>query len=390
MKNLFLLPIFMLTGVPTWAQPSSAPLLQEIRSADQKIDASQTRWQVIEIRKPIGQINVEEVIAKNAAQARQHGATKEVITQQSTSLRQTIAELKAGTEQTSILSCTRQGSMTWCEVANALPVPIGTSSSGELKSYNINYYDGKNAISVDRSVLQPNETAKDAFWLGSLNRKQQYAMPNVGIQNLPSLVGVPLFSDEDLPKFQITGETKDSAILSKTVDEPSPRIISIALSKNTWRPLVEESINRANNKVIWRRSWVECKQYSGGIWFPNEVKLEFFRSNGEVSSSRYYKLLSAKFNGDANTSQLNKPFPVGAIINDYRFAPRPGARYKIRKGGIPSDATVLDLVERREKNDVAGKRQQQLTTVRNIALPIGALLLVGGFFWWRRSRQTAT
>ncbi len=386
--SIFSCLVLLLLIYPVKAQSSLKSYLSKIQSAEEQIKQSRTKWKKTSVRQPGQKIDVEEFVAKHEAVLRKSGATEKYIREIARADRETAAEFMAGSQQATIFTCAHQENATWCEIASAPPVAIGASSS-EPVSYNINYYDGKTSIVVDRAVLEPKQTAKDAFWMGSLKRNGDDVMRNVGIKNLSFLVGDP-WSDKNLSGFRIVKESNDSVTLEKFDQEPIPVIKRLTFSKAHWRPILEETINSYTNKPLHRTRFMDYQFYKEGVWFPNKVISESFRGSGKAGSSESYELISAAFNSAADVSILQKPLPVGAIINDYRFDPRPGARYKIRKGGIPGDATVFKLVEEREANDVAENRQQQLSTARNFVLPLGALLMVGGFLWLRRSRANAT
>ncbi len=385
---VLLLGICLISAQQASAQQDLKDYYDELTNTSQNINASQTQWKKHLVEQPSPSLDVEKMVARGQAAAKQRGASDADISQIGEVNRQIGEQSKAGTEQTTLFSCVHQGSTTWCEIAGSLSVPLN-SPPGKLESYRINYDDGQNIISVDRAVLKPGQMAKDVLWVGTLNRQGKYVMADVGKENLPFLVGTPYFGEE-LPRFRLVKQNSETVTVEMPLDKPSPRVLRVVVSKVAWRPVSEEMINQFNQKAIWSRSWEQYQQYSGNVWFPTQVVTKRFRSTGALYSTETYELLEAKFNDSADTSILKKPFPVGARISDYRFHPKPEANYKIRKGGIPGDATVLKLVEKREANAAAAKRQQQLSTARNIALPTGALLLVGGLIWWRRSRQTST
>lgn len=377
---------FLLTTIlPAAAQENMSSYLSKINENSKRIESSRTKWKESSIRQPEASLYVEKIIAKSEDNLRLKGASEERIKKVEKAAREEISSLMSGSEQTTLLTCVLHRETFLCEVISSPPVPIG-SPSANLDSYAINYYNGKDSIAVNREILKANQSAKNALWLGNFMRGGQEIMPNVGLKNLSFLTGASKF-EEISSGFKFFNESNEFLVLEKTKKEPVPGKIRITFSKKIWRPVLEEFINSANNKIIYSIESTGYRSYVDGVSFPSKVVTKSFRGNGALGSKETYELVSAEFNALADVSCLQKPLPIGAIINDYRFAPRPGARYKIRKGGIPSDATVLKLVEEREANDLSGKRQQQVSTARNIALPIGTLLMVGGLVWFRRSRR---
>lgn len=351
------------------------------------VKSSQSDWKLVYTRQPVSHLDVEEIVAKHKKLLRDKGETEDYISQIERADRETVASFKIASEQTTYISCVYSSGIYWCKVASAFPVAVG-SVPGELKTQIINYYNEnlQENIVVDRSASQPQLPNKSAFWLGYLKRDQGQIMPNVGAGNISFLfTAKPSEEIESLSKFDLAQDLPQQFVLEDK-DQKGGIAKRITFSKSSWKPILEEKINLRDGKPIQRIEFTQYHIYDGGIWMPMKVMKSSFNGKGAVGSTWVYELLNVKFNSSADVSNIQMPLPVGAIINDYRFAPRPGARYKIRKGGIPGDKTVLDLVEKREANDVQLKRRMQLTTARNIALPIGALLLIGGLIWWRRSR----
>ncbi len=126
----------------------------------------------------------------------------------------------------------------------------------------------------------------------------------------------------------------------------------------------------------------------GSDFTSDEVAQKIVVQLGANGAREEYNIQSVNFGPSADLSALNNPVPPKTKLEDYRWAPRPGVQYQVRQK-LPPDPTILKLVEQRERNDAAAEQQAKLTTTRNIALPLGALLLVGGIIWWRRSRQTS-
>ncbi len=371
------------------AQQTNSTVWQNIKRSDQSLWASHVKWNVTSIKPGDLKVDVTKYVAETEALARQQGKSDEEVKSLANWARSYAPKLKSGSTQYGTIEFLYDSQATLADVSWG---PVNGAKEDKALGRSFDFYDGSNVVTIKGA-------GADIPKMGVLRRDGLPGLrSSAGNFALPQLlIGYPLsgiFSPEDT---KISQEKPDVVLLEKTLKSPrdtTPRasggleglVVRATISKSHWRILNIDFWSPYSKRTMFSLSASGYKQYASGVWFPSEV---ISRTIPQPQSKEIYQLESAVFNDEVDTSPLKRPLPIGASMNDFRFSPRPGVSYVIRKGGVPGDATILKMVEEREKSRKSGERQQQLTTVRNIALPIGALLLVGGLIWWRRSRQTS-
>jgi len=385
------------------AQTPTEAMWANLHQADARISASQVRWKETYTQQPQPGLDIEKLLAGAQAQWRQQGVDPSNFKQLIEVHRQVYERDRAGWQKSNLLVLTRQGKMTRAEVSSSGSVRIGAAASALSASPgHIEFYNGQDAVNVSSPAQAPGPASAHPVLIGSLRRNSGDVLPHVGIGNLPFLSGSPLFSDYS-PANSTLREAGGNIVLEKHAREnwgaPVPVVLRWTISRQTWRPmLMEQRIDTAANaNPILRVRFSEYRRCPGAVLFPGKVVKEEWGGRPEAAGqqaplSSEYQLLEGKFNEFVDTLPLRRPFPQGTVIDDYRFAPRMNAMYKVVKG-IPDDDEVLKLVEQREAADAGGGKVSRADGSRGYdlkqaaSLPLGLLLLVAGFLLLKGPRR---
>ena len=389
-KSLFPLCAVMLVGssAAKAQQQTESQVWRNIALADKALQSSHIKWEITVVTPGSTKVDVAKYVAETEALARQQGKSEEQVKSLSEWARNYAPQMKAGFTQHGDGEFLYNSKST---LANVGWGPVDGSKEAKPLGRSIDFYDGLNVITLKGTgdgVPKMGVLRRDGL-PGLRSSANLFARPQL-------LIGHPVREIFNPSDTNIVDNKADTVTLEKTLKSPqdaTPRagggleglVVRATISKSHWRLMSIDFWSPFSKRTMFRLSASGYQRSPLGVWFPSEVTSV---SIPEPQSSEIYRLKSASFNAQVDTRPLDRPLPIGASMNDFRFSPRPGVSYVIRKGGVPGDATILKMVEEREQAEQSNVRHAQLTTVRNIALPIGALLLVGGLVWWCRSRQT--
>jgi hypothetical protein len=400
---LQLVAVNLVFGVMAVAQPSpsaSSTLWPEVANFRPRPHAGHVVWNGSLTLQPqaTNDQRIEELAALAGEKARQNGNPESLVTQIVANTRINLRNDRSGWTQHSTLSFTWNNSKVLADCARVIGGVLdgkSTSPAGTLSQRFIEFYDGRNFLTFSGvGTDYPKEcrlirTSEPQF----VNTLRRFGDEIFLAQGAPSRFFPPERSQMSLGEGDTIVLTRKLADPNATppafvsspllqAGNPTDTDVTLTLARNPLRPIKFVASQGRIPIATYQAS--DFQTFSDGVVLPQVVTITL--GDGKAIGENY-RLRSAAFNRNADLSSLDNPVVKGTKINDFRFGLSRGVRYVVRKR-FPPDETVLRMVQQKEKDDADAQRQQQSRTVRNIALPTGALLLVGGLFWYRRTRQS--
>ncbi len=363
---------------------------QAIEKQDSLIKSAKITWQGSILSFPEKNYDLQQAKVNIAQQARKQNLPPEAVKQWEAAAVQAIQSQILGSEQkfekTFVVEWPRvKGEVMWAAKTDLQ----GVVQKGFAASRDVDYFDGKNLVEMRGGAKSETDYPQRGVVSKNSSLQMQYTAFRFG--DAQFLFGAPL--SQIVKEGNMDQVTSQEVIFRLKAPETSSwkgLPVTIFVSRQ-YRRLTSLEVRSPDGFLFFRQKATDWKQYADGIWFPNKIVATLFTGESKLAVKEELSLTAAAWNASADLNELRPTVvvPKGTVLDDLRFTPRRPIRYKVRKQ-LPPDESVLRMIEEHEKKDVQGERQQQLTTVRNIALPVGALLFIGGLIWWRRSRQTST
>ncbi len=362
--------------------------VRDILQGTNIIKKSQVAWQRFVCVAPETQAAVDYRLEKMIAKARQNGDTKEQIAAMEENERNFSEKTLEGYTHASTLRFIFDGKRILGDSIQLGFIPFGAeflpSPSKNEAVHTVDYFDGENVVNMNTmGTLYPKEgvVSRDP----TMNLK--FTAPGMLLPQF--LFGKP-FDSSFAEDATVVERGENGILVRKKINEGAYKGYTcfLRINQKIRRPTeFFVTTGKQENKILHLET-ANWEQF-GQIWFPRRIEVDLAPHQKGHSNIEKYHIVSASFNDGVDTSALEKAVVPGTALNDHRFSPRVGVRYTVRKK-LPPDDAVLKMVQKREVDDKELEKRSRLTTARNIAFPSGALLMVGGLIWLRRSRRDKT
>ncbi len=368
-----------------WCQQQTS--WKMISDQDSRMKSGEIVWKGVVTRFPQTGVDLRKVKKNIAEQVQQKNLPPEAAKQWEVAMLQVaqsqVAGSKQGFSKTFVFERPRvMGEVVWNKNYNLQGAPLSGFSAGR----DVDYLDGANVVAMRGGTKSETDYPQRGVVSRTQSTRLQYTASRFG--DTQFLFGAPL--SQIIKESDLVETTPEQVVFRLKAPKGSGwegLPVSVSVSRQFWRPTLLE-LRTYSGELVFQQKATDWKQYQDGIWFPQKITATSMVQNGKVASREELQLVEASWNASADLSQLRPEVvvPKGTVLDDFRFNPRRTVRYRVRKQ-LPPDESVLRMVEEKEKKDVQGQRQQQLTVARNYALPAGLLLFIGGLFWFRRTRH---